>query len=347
MRFVRLIVGFLVIAIALFLIAGEQLSGASADAVVNAQTTTVRSPISGTLSLESRTLGSRVMAGETLGSVDTPADDDVRLNDLLLDRANVGAEVGRLNATIARHEAAVAMLQSRTDLYRTWRIRELEAALGAEPRTGTDAVAEIALEAAREGTFLGDGYNDAPASEQRLWDLSVRLEEMRAQLDAEKLRAGNLEKRIDEERLRKNRLDLAQLKANVDGSVWEILATDGETVQRGQDVLRLVDCASTIVTLSVAESTYNRLRPGDSAMFRFNGDGRSFQGTITRLAGAGAATIYRQLAVAPSGRHLERFDVALLVPALRQDPDLACGIGRSGRAFFEARPFDFLRRIWG
>jgi hypothetical protein len=54
MRFARLIIGSLVIAVAILVIAGEQLSGASADAVINARTTTLRAPIAGTLTLESQ-----------------------------------------------------------------------------------------------------------------------------------------------------------------------------------------------------------------------------------------------------------------------------------------------------
>lgn len=146
--------------------------------------------------------------------------------------------------------------------------------------------------------------------------------------------------------MRLNLLSGAAVQSTANGQLWEILAADGEIVQRGQDVLRLADCDRVIVTLSVSENVYNRLKIGDSAAFRLSGDGRSFVGTIIRLAGSGAATVYENLAVAPSQRHLERFDVALLVPALRNDADLRCAIGRTGRAFFEARPLDVLRGWW-
>jgi hypothetical protein len=50
--------------------------------------------------------------------------------------------------------------------------------------------------------------------------------------------------------------------------------------------------------------------------------------------------------VAPSARHLERFDVAVAVPGLQEDPELACAIGRTGRVFFDARPLDWLRGLF-
>ena len=77
-----------------------------------------------------------------------------------------------------------------------------------------------------------------------------------------------------------------------------------------------------------------------------NGSDRLLPGLVTRVAGSGASTVYQNLAIAPSERHLERFDVTLDVPALRQEPELRCLIGRTGRVFFEARPLDWLRQMW-
>jgi len=129
----------------------------------------------------------------------------------------------------------------------------------------------------------------------------------------------------------------------VDGLIWEVLAADGEQIQRGDPVLHLVDCSSTMVSLSVSESVYNTLEPGQVAGFRATGASRVLDATVSRLAGAGAATVYRSLAVAPSQKHLERYDVTLLVNGLRDLPELSCAIGRTGRVFFDRRPLDLLR----
>lgn len=100
------------------------------------------------------------------------------------------------------------------------------------------------------------------------------------------------------------------------------------------------------MTLSVTEEVYNRLRIGDTGEFRLAGNGETYSGTVSRLAGSGAATIYRNLAIAPRQRHLERYDVAVTVPRLATDPDLRCPIGQTGRVFFEARPLDWLRDLF-
>lgn len=92
-----------------------------------------------------------------------------------------------------------------------------------------------------------------------------------------------------------------------------------------------------------APPCYNDLSPGDPARFRPSGGDATFEGTVARLAGSGAETIYRNLAIAPSVRHLERYDVAIVVAVLREDPELACAVGRTGQVFFQDRPLDWLR----
>ena len=206
---------------------------------------------------------------------------------------------------------------------------------------------EVELAALQSGVHLGDGYNDAPWSEQWRADLEARLaEHQSAQKEADD-RLAAVTARLDAERLRVNRLTASPVRSSINGILWELRTESGENVQRGDELLKLVNCDSVIVTLSVTENIYNGLAVGDPATFRPQGHGSTFEGTIVRLAGSGAETVYRNLAVAPSTRHLERFDVAVDVPGLADDPDFACAIGRTGRVFFDARPLDWLRGIFG
>ncbi|TVR09577.1 MAG: HlyD family efflux transporter periplasmic adaptor subunit [Salinarimonadaceae bacterium] len=384
MKYGRLIFGAIIAVVALWIIVGEQLSGASADAFVNARLSTLRAPVAGVLSVPERELGAQVVRGEELAQVSDRLVDSVRLDDLLLEEGLFAAEANRLAALRADTEAAIEELSARAERYGSERTAELELRLvhararlglldggavegeveqlldeGQSGDPGDSRVTgisleyarervgalEIALRAARAGAYLGDGYNDAPHSEQRLTELRSELAETGAAFEAAEARLVALRDRLDRERLRVNRFVGAALSATVDGTIWETLAADGETVQRGQEVLRLVNCGSVIVTLSVTESVYNRLSIGDAAMFRFTGDSRRFDGSVIRLAGSGAQTIYDNLAVAPSERHLERYDVALLAPGLRDDPE-GCAVGRTGRVFFEARPLDRLRDMF-
>lgn len=388
MKYSRLIIGFLAIFVALWIIVGEQMSSASANAFINARLVTLRSDVAGQIEMPTRALGARVGKGEVLASVTDSMVDSVRLNDLLLEQDFLASEITRLTSYEDATHRILSGLQERSLAYSRHRVAELEIrlqhararlalteergdttgeiaavdAMGADneqipganrfPALALDharervEVLEVALRAAQTGVFLGDGYNDAPNAEQRAVELRSEIATTQASLVDAQARQAAVMKRIGRERERVNGLSGGGLSSPVHGLVWEILAADGEHLERGDPVLKLVDCGSVMVNLSVSEGVYNSLTPGQSAEFRLLGGSRVFDATVLRLAGAGAATVYRNLAVAPSSKHLERYDVTLLVSGLKDDPELACAVGRTGRVFFERRPLDWLRGLF-
>ncbi|MEZ0167454.1 HlyD family secretion protein [Microvirga sp. TS319] len=200
------------------------------------------------------------------------------------------------------------------------------------------------LSSAQNGVFIGDSYNDAPFSIQRIREFDLRLAELSAEAENVRRRLDLTSEQIAAERVRVNRLTAAELSMQSPGIVWNFLASSGEHVNQGQDLVRFVDCSAVMVTTSVSERVYSGLRVGMPAQFRLNGDSRIFEGTITRLGGSGAASLYTTLAIGPSPEHLTRFDVALSVPELTSNPDLSCAVGRTGRIVFSGGPLTSLRR---
>ncbi|GEO15849.1 HlyD family secretion protein [Microvirga aerophila] len=203
------------------------------------------------------------------------------------------------------------------------------------------------LSSAQNGVFIGDSYNDAPFSTQRIREFDLRLAELAAETGQINLRLKQSAEQISAERLRVNRLTSADLNVQQPGIVWNFLASNGEHVNRGQDLVKFVDCSSVMVTASVSESLYARLKIAMPAQFRLNGDSRVFNATITRLGGSGASSLYSNLAIGPSPEHLTRFDVTLTVPELANNPELACSVGRTGRVIFSGGPLASMRQALG
>lgn len=386
MKILRLILSIVLIVVALWVITGEQMTGASADAVVNAPVVTLRAETAGDLALAERPFGARVQAGEVLGTIRDPLVDSIRLNDLQMELALARAESARIAADLEATEAMQAALNDRATVFREARRDELRTRLDharvrlamleggevpddlqqrlidlvgdAQNRLPQEplvtplvidharervAVLEIALRSAEAGVFLGDGYNDSPNAEQRATELASVISGLGNALTEARAREQAYAQRLERERVRVNGLTGGEILSPVDGIYWEILQADGVNVQRGDPVVRLLDCRASLVTLSVTERLYNDLRLGQAASFRMSGDSRVHAGVVARLAGSGAATLYQNLAIAPSQRHLERYDVSLLVPGLTADPQLGCAVGRTGRVFFDSRPLDWLR----
>ncbi len=386
MKYTRLIIGIAAILLTLWVIVGEQMTAASANAVVNAPVVTLRSPIAGEIELQGHALGGRLAQDELLATISDPRADSTRLNDLQLELDSVDAENLRLQSAIAALSKSRDALAQRTAAFTDARSEELEAELAeakvrvellesgeadtaatgladavqveqsrrpGEPNTRDLALSharervqtlQIALDALQRGVFLGDGYNDAPFSEQRRIQLDAEIAQLGSARSEASARRAALERRIARARQTIGLNSRVELRTpSTEMLYWEVLQADTIDVQRGDPVLRLVDCGQSIVTLSVTERVFNTLSVGQDASFRFTGQSKLYPATVGRLAGSGARTVYANLAIAPSEKHLERYDVTLLVPDLNADAEIGCAVGRTGRAFFDGRPLDLFR----
>jgi multidrug resistance efflux pump len=191
--------------------------------------------------------------------------------------------------------------------------------------------ASIELAAANQGEFLGDSYNDRPSSAQRADEMRLRVGDLAADLQGhdaaiERLRAAV----IEEEARYKMRSDV-EVALPVSGRVWEVLTAPGEHVSRGQDLIRLLDCASAVVTANVSESVYNRLQVGSPATFRPSTGGEPYPGWVVNLTGIAGAPA--NFAIVPSTLAKEGYHVTVAVPEMAESGE--CSVGRTGRVTFE------------
>ncbi|MGO4871170.1 MAG: HlyD family secretion protein [Roseiarcus sp.] len=191
--------------------------------------------------------------------------------------------------------------------------------------------ASVELNAAKQGVFVGDSYNDRPSSAQQADELRLRVGDLQAELqerDAaiERMRAAV----VDEQARYKLRSDV-EVALPVSGRVWEVLTAPGERVSRGQDLIRLLDCSSAVVTADVSESVYNRLQVGSPATFHPSAGGKSYPGSVVNLTGnAGAPANF---AILPNSLIKEPYHVTVAVPAIADSGE--CVVGRTGSVTFE------------
>jgi multidrug resistance efflux pump len=189
----------------------------------------------------------------------------------------------------------------------------------------------VELESARSGSFLGDSYNDRPRSSQRADELQQQIIELSSQVVEKQSALLQLQKEINVERDRLQLNSDAPVFAPSSSTVWELLTAPGEHVQRGQDLMRLLDCNSAMVTAVVSEAVYNRLQIGSAASFRLRDGYVAMPGRVVNLTGvASAAANY---AIAPSSLLKEQYRVAVEVPDLANDGQ-GCNLGRTGQVVF-------------
>jgi multidrug resistance efflux pump len=189
----------------------------------------------------------------------------------------------------------------------------------------------VGLAAARNGTYLGDNYNDVPSSFQRARELTVRVEESQANLDQLARKEETLSAELMSERKRLAARSSASLAAPIDGNLWTVQAASGEYVRKGQELFTVLDCSTAVVTAAVSERDYNELRLGDPVRFRVAGSGREYSGTVSKL---GLTATGRSFAIAPEER---RHQVAVQLTDLQSSDTDRCAVGRTGEVVFEGR----------
>ena len=157
--------------------------------------------------------------------------------------------------------------------------------------------AEIGLASARQGTFIMDGFNDTPQSAQRRLDVEVELADVQARLAGTTRELAAVRQDLTKEQQRDQELSTAVIRANISGRVWEVMTAPGEHVNAGQVLMRLLDCASAIVTASVSERTFQKLSVGQHATFKPTDGGQTVRGWVVGLSGL--ATVMSNDAIRP------------------------------------------------
>ncbi|MCA6105127.1 HlyD family efflux transporter periplasmic adaptor subunit [Bradyrhizobium sp. WSM 4400] len=248
-----------------------------------------------------------------------------------------------IEAAAARREEAVAAVERASSLIKSGSVSTVEMArltreqaisqqteIGARRRL--DA-AKVELTAARNGTYLGDSYNDRPSSVQREEEMRQRVSDLRADLAHADAEIDWLTHEIAAEQLHYVNRAEADIKAPVGGRIWEMMTSPGEDVRAGQPLLKLLDCSGAVVTANVTESVYNGLKLGEQASFEPNDGSAALQGEIVNLTGASGAPA--NLAINPDALNKEPYRVTVSMPAL-DTTGKDCAVGRTGRVVFNA-----------
>ncbi|WP_249147235.1 HlyD family secretion protein [Bradyrhizobium jicamae] len=246
-----------------------------------------------------------------------------------------------IEAAAARREEATAAVERASSLIKSGSVSTVELArltreqaiaqqteVGAQRRL--DA-AKVELTAAKNGTYLGDSYNDRPSSVQREEEMRQRAIDLRADVAHADAEIDWLTHEIAAEQLHYVNRSEADIKAPVTGRIWEMMTSPGEDVRAGQPLLKLLDCTGAVVTANVTEGVYNRLKLGEQASFEPNDGNPEIKGEIVNLTGASGAPA--NLAINPDALNKEPYRVTVSMPSI-DTSGKDCAVGRTGRVVF-------------
>jgi multidrug resistance efflux pump len=292
-----------------------------------------------TLESQEETLGRQSQLTQTALDTISIQAEKYRAGRLKLIDARLARQTAELQATSAKTSQTTASKRRSDHLQQTGFISgadsdrvqyEWNAATSAET-AAQKRLEETKVEhdAVADGVFIGDSYNDAPSSIQRETELKMKKGELDAQLAGVRTQIKHINEQISEEEARYRLRSEATVALPSIGRVWEMLVGPGEFVNKGQDLLRVLDCSHPIVSANVDERVYNRLEVGSPAMFRPLQDGKTYHGTVINLTGAAGAPA--NFAIAPINLRKSPFYVTI---AMDDMGAAGCSIGRTGTVSF-------------
>lgn len=247
---------------------------------------------------------------------------DAKLEAARLEHGRTRKLVKAGTVTRARHDEA-RLLESELSSERAAAVARLQ-------------VLETRLSAVRANTFLTEGQNDVPYSQQRLDEVNLRLEDLRARRSEYRIRIAEIDRQIGAEKDRLATHQHAVYGAPVDGVIWKRFVKPGNEVVIGTELAEMVDCRSVFLDVSLDEDMFPDLATGQTVAIRFVGERHQYSARVRSIRGAGAVIEDRLLAARTQPRGPREFQVILDFDAgsAGAAPENFCLIGRSAEVAF-------------
>ena len=213
-----------------------------------------------------------------------------------------------------------------------------QAKFDAERLLATLGRLSVELKAARDGIMLGEGYSDAPYSQQRMDELTVRLIELRAQQSAAENRKRELASELDAETEHVKTLRSAAVSSPISGVIWTVYVTDGAEVTRNAPVAQVVDCRSSFVEATLPESLYDEVGIGDPVKLKLLGNSREIGGIVRAVRGQSAVVDRKDWLAAwlvPQRSETMTVTVEIDRQGLEEASRGVCQVGRTAKVYFE------------
>jgi hypothetical protein len=196
------------------------------------------------------------------------------------------------------------------------------------------------LKSAEQGTYLRDGANDVPYSEQQRDRLMLRRQELETEVFQQNSKSAQLALAISQEGERLNSVAHYDLVLPANHVVWSIGASPASTVVEGQFVLDLADCRLRFVAVEAPEREFEQINAGDPAAVRLIGSDEWSQGQVKQVRGSAARADDRLLAAQVPRPSSGTITVEVALPDNLADHGNFCGIGRVAEVRFP-------RASWG
>jgi hypothetical protein len=191
---------------------------------------------------------------------------------------------------------------------------------------------KVMRDAAREGVYLGDSYNDAPYAVQQGDRLLLERQRLQQALIEAKAKRADAQKRLQDADGR------TRFVTPAGTLVWSMASSPGAAIRAGERIMDLVDCRRRFIQVALPARRADAIGIGSSVNVRLIGATDWFTGKVSQISGGSirkkddlfAATVE----TLPGDRDV-MVEVALGTPSPDKfDPARRCDVGRLAEVRF-------------
>jgi multidrug resistance efflux pump len=198
---------------------------------------------------------------------------------------------------------------------------------------------------ATHGLFSEPGaVSDVSYSRQRADEIAIKLAENSSALDIAVGQSNEAHRNVEAETVRGGLMRQSALRSPIQGSLWKVNATNGESTTSGASVITLVDCNSQFLLAQVPQSRVPTIALHREARIRFSGESEERTGTVLSVSGDALKVPDAKLAALPfqeSSQQMATVLIALNMNSASPGPNVLkrtpqsqnspCLVGRTAR----------------
>ncbi|MDX1410132.1 MAG: HlyD family efflux transporter periplasmic adaptor subunit, partial [Saprospiraceae bacterium] len=195
------------------------------------------------------------------------------------------------------------------------------------------------LASAQQGIYLDQGRNDVHYSDQRIDEINISELDLNSQIAEAVARLESVEESYQQEIKRSVERGVATIHSPINGTVWRRLVTEQEPVNRGQELIKLLDCNTLVAEVAIPEGYADYVEIGSEVGVRLQGSVDRVSGILQDVRGPRTVSLNVEYVATPPElkRNQVLVTIALSIENFQTRNRPFCGVGRRAEIYIPRR----------
>ncbi|HLD95948.1 MAG TPA: HlyD family efflux transporter periplasmic adaptor subunit [Alphaproteobacteria bacterium] len=197
---------------------------------------------------------------------------------------------------------------------------------------------QLQIEHLNKDVFINtDGRSDIPFQEQKLYDIQMKIIDIKKNIEESTHRIEDLEQAIKTKGNLLDRLEKATVGSPVKGAIWRVYSSVGNFEDKNNIIMDVLDCSHMFMSATIGSKMFERLKVGQKAFIYLSGAEKEIVGEIAYLRGGSLDPKSTDMMIARNSINRENeMEVLIKIDTSQLDAFKGdfCDVGRVGDVHF-------------